>query len=138
MLSSQLGQKRGNDMRNQISLYIGVITLLASSTTAHADLATKRAPTRIDFNRMIDEGNAKRQELQQDMNAASPDADAAVPSATTAAKKANRNNVSDFLDLEIGVGEAPSMVDRRFDSVGPARVVRPADLRELIEEGQGS
>ncbi|NJL26170.1 MAG: hypothetical protein HC902_14120 [Calothrix sp. SM1_5_4] len=103
------------------------ITLLFSSA-AFADLANHKSPTRIDFNQMIDEANLQKQALHKEV------ASKSAAKNSKSAKKDDKNNVIDFIDVEVGVGQAPSLVDRRFDSVGEPAVI---DITKLSKIGGG-
>lgn len=89
-------------------------SLIVSALLGSVAFAEGKAATRIDFNKMIDENNVQRGELQQTISA-----DAAKASA----RKQDRSKVIDFIDVEVGVGQTPAVTDRRFDSVGEPTVV---------------
>lgn len=94
-------------MNKQIQIIVLVIAAVMGSTV----FADGKPITRIDFNKMIDENNMKKKELHQEMGE------------IETAKKSDRDETIDFIDVEIGVGQSPSVVDRRFDSIGAAQVV---------------
>lgn len=93
------------------ALAITLFSLLPS--LGFADLGHK-APLKVDFHNMIVNSYHERASLANKVN----DDVAALPAPSAQDKDAKR--VTDFVDVEIGWGEAPKMVDRRFDSVGPA------------------
>lgn len=86
-----------------------VATLL--SVNASADLANK-APLKADFRSMIDNTYSERTTLANGVNE-----NIAHKRQQPLKKDADQRRVTDFVDVEIGWGEAPQMVDRRFDSV---------------------
>jgi len=88
-----------------------IITLAAVS--AHADLGSK-APLKADFRGMIDSSYTERTSLANGVNTKIADETKAEQAK---AKKNDSQRVTDFVDVEIGWGEAPAMVDRRFDSI---------------------
>ena len=85
------------------------MALLGSSAFAEG-----KAATRIDFNKMIDENNVHRNELQENLKAASN---------KEPQRKMDRSKVIDFIDVEVGVGQTPAVSDRRFDSTSAPLVV---------------
>lgn len=85
---------------------------------AQAQFNEKKAPTRIDFNRMINDNNNTRSELKKDID---QKANAAASEEDDAQVATDKKKVVDFVDVEVGWGENPPVVDRRFDSVGEAR-----------------
>jgi hypothetical protein len=94
-----------------------VMSLAMLGTSAMADMAVKKEATRIDFNKMIDENNSQRADLQKDI--ANKDAQKTDAQETESDKK----KVYDFVDMEVSAGKARPVVDRRFNSVGQPRVV---------------
>lgn len=97
-------------MKHKFQMLALVMAAVFSSTV----FADSKPVTRIDFNKMIDENNMKKSELQNDEI---PVANARAP------KKDDKGKVIDFIDVEIGVGQTPTLTDRRFDSVGAPKVV---------------
>jgi len=87
-----------------------LIMAVLFSVNAQADLGTK-APLKADFRSLIDNSYQERSFLA---NGVSEEV-ARRPKAEK--KNADTRRVTDFVDVEIGWGEAPKMVDRRFDSV---------------------
>jgi hypothetical protein len=105
-------------MKAQYKILAAVIATLACGT-AFADLPQKAA-TRIEFNSMIDQNNADKQDLQKTV-AGKADDDSTV----TAAVPADKKKVMDLVDVEVGVVEdRPVVMDRRYNSVS-APVVAP-------------
>ncbi|HMN68932.1 MAG TPA: hypothetical protein PKC28_10375 [Bdellovibrionales bacterium] len=103
-------------MKAQVrTLLLAIFSLSAVAATAD-EMPTKTA-TRIDFNRMIDENNSARTDLKKDIDQAAQDRQS-----PTRGEPADRAKVIDFIDVEVGVGEAPQTADRRFNSVNAARV----------------
>lgn len=95
------------------------------SLAALAESPVSKSALRVDFNKMIEENNVQRKEIKQDV-------DAAVADEKVQQKTADKSKAIDFIDVEIGVGQAPSVVDRRYDSVGEPRLA-PASLTQSIE-----
>jgi hypothetical protein len=99
-------------MKTHIMIIAAAMTSVGS--IAFADLPQKAA-TRIEFNSIIDQNNAEKQDLQKTVynKADSEDAkDAAAPAA-------DQKRVMDLVDIEVGVSEdRPVVVDRRYNSVG--------------------
>ena len=86
---------------------------LSAAPVAHAELGDK-APLQVDFNKMIVNTNQKKKALAAGIKKTinGEDTKAAAKDST------DTNRVSNFVDVEIGWGKAPRVVDRRFDSVG--------------------
>lgn len=97
---------------------MSLIVIASFSVVGHAGSSVSKGNTRIDFNRMIDDNNNTRNELQKDIDVK---ANAALASQDTAADRAK---VVDFVDVELGWGETAPLVDRRFNSVGEATVYK--------------
>jgi len=102
-------------MKHNIQLLALVIAAVFSSTA----FSDSKPVTRIDFNNLIDANNQKKIELQ---NESAPVANVQAP------KKDDKGKVIDFIDVEIGVGQTPTLTDRRFDSVDAPKVV---DLKNI-------
>ncbi len=101
-------------MENRIlKLSIGTL-LMFGGAMASADSIGSKARLKVDFNKMIQETNIQKSELKAEL--------------TNEVKvreenlKSQEKTVSDFVDMELEIGEAPSapVVDRRFDSVDDA------------------
>lgn len=86
------------------TLAIALITLIPS--LGFADLG-KKEPLKVDFHNMIVNSYHERAALATDVSKDEKNNQA----------QADAKRVTDFVDIEIGCGEAPKMVDRRFDSV---------------------
>ena len=111
-----------------------ILTLILGAALVpmvHADVTTTKPALKVDFNRMIDDGNGKKDELHKavDQHASITEQDE---------KKLQKKAVTDFIDVEVSWGangdQAP-VVDRRFDSVGearPANITALFDVRSLI------
>ncbi len=84
------------------------------SVNAYADLGHK-APLKADFRSMIDDTYSERTSLANGVNE-----NIAQKRPTALIKDADSRRVTDFVDVEIGWGETPKMVDRRFDSISEA------------------
>ena len=111
----------------KVSMTIAALMLSTVSVSAFAGGTTKQA-LQVDFNRMIEDNNSHRAEMRKDINAKAHALDEAE-------HKAEKEKVINFVDVEVGWGEAPPIVDRRYDSVGEARVY---NLNEGDLENHGS
>lgn len=86
-----------------------LIILMMLGSVATAAEVSERVPMRIDFNGMIDQNNRAKTELKKDIDTQTQGAELE--------KHAEKAKVIDFVDVELGWGEAPKVVDRRYDSV---------------------
>lgn len=91
------------------------VSLIFAALLGGQAFAEGKQATRIDFNKMIDENNVHRNELQDGLKNASTQ---------EPQRKMDRSKVIDFIDVEVGVGQTPAVSDRRFDSVGEPTVVQ--------------
>lgn len=98
------------------------------SSAAFAESTATKAALRVDFNRMIEDNNTAKAEIKKDI-------DVKAQALHNASVDAERAKVIDFVDVEVGWGEAPPIVDRRYDSTGPARVY---NMNEIDLENQES
>lgn len=92
---------------------ISLFGVVLFSSTAFAE---EKSATRIKFNELIDDNNLKRAELSK-----------RVEAQKTRDESKEKSDVIDFINLEVGIGEAPALVDRRYNNVGAIKVVRIAD-----------
>lgn len=99
-----------------------LIAALMVSAAAHAELG-KKAPLKADFNALITNSYHERSDLANGVNDSIEQN--VEPVATS--NKADTQRVTDFVDVEIGWGQAPAVVDRRFDSVAAPVVAGPAN-----------
>jgi hypothetical protein len=111
-------------MGQQIRI-IAIIAIVFTSCAALAEAPVSKSALRVDFNKMIEDNNNQRKDLHQDIDVRADD-ESAQPQA--AVKKDDKGKVIDFIDVEVGVGQAPSVVDRRYDSVGEPKLADPAEL----------
>jgi hypothetical protein len=100
-------------MKRELKIALASLAVVLGST-AFADM-TSKPQTRIDFNKLIDESNANKNDLYKDM--------AQNRKTKSQAEKKDKDEVIDFIDVEVGIGQSPNLVDRRYDSVGEARTV---------------
>jgi hypothetical protein len=107
------------------SLTIASLLLTFSASAFAGGTATKQA-LQVDFNRMIEDNNAHQAEIRNDINAKAQ--------ALDEEQQAEKQKVINFVDVEVGWGEAPPVVDRRYDSVGEARIYKMSEA----SENQGS
>lgn len=118
-------------MKTQYKIVAVVIASLISSG-AFADSIMKKPTTRIDFNKMIDENNNDKSDLQKSV-ATTSDQDAEQAAST------EQQKVMDFVDVEVGMGQARPVVDRRFNSVGEAKVEKRFSVSaEEMNENSGT
>lgn len=95
-----------------------VVTFSLYSALSFAGTVTVRKPVvnkeplKVDFHQMIVTSGEEKRQLQQDITAEDT-AEKEVSKAEAYAKQKQEQKVIDFVDVEIGVGEAPAMVDRR-------------------------
>lgn len=108
--------------------------ILLFSVSAFAGETPTKQALQVDFNRMIEDNNTSRNEMRKDINAK---ADKAVEAHAKADTQADKKKVINFVDVEVGWGEAPPIVDRRYDSVGEARVynMNEDDLKNRENQG---
>lgn len=78
-----------------------------STSVAMAEFE-KHSPTQIDFNKMIELNNQQVREKKKEI---SQNGFGARPSN----QRDDSKVVTDFLDVEVGWGEAPQVVDRRYN-----------------------
>lgn len=96
--------------------FLVMVTISMFSVNAMAELTQKKEVTRIDFNKMIDENNSERADLQREI------VKKEVSVNEDGATDAEKQKVYDFVDMEVGSGKTRPVVDRRFNSVGTPRV----------------
>lgn len=74
-----------------------------------------KEPLKVDFHNMIVSTGEEKKQLQQDIVAEDTAQEQQIESAKNEAylKQKEEQKVIDFVDVEIGLGEAPAMVDRR-------------------------
>ena len=96
-----------------------LLAVVMIGTAAHADLGRK-APLKADFHSMIVDSQQERNGLAKGVTKS-----IVHNKATKSRTQNDQNRVTDFVDVEIGWGEAPQMVDRRFDSVGAPVLALP-------------
>ncbi len=73
----------------------------------------------IDFNNLIEDGMEQKAEIHQKL----------TESMAETSVESERKMVMDFVDIEIGWGEIPPVVDRRFDNYG-----KPAPLTVEVSD----
>jgi hypothetical protein len=66
---------------------------------------------------MIEDNNTAKEVIKKDI-------DLKAAALQKEQEDAERAKVIDFVDVEVGWGEAPPIVDRRYDSVGDARLYK--------------
>jgi|FLYM01.1.fsa_nt_gi hypothetical protein len=96
-------------MKAQMMNLMISLAMLGTSVSAFAEFE-KHAPAKINFNQMIEENHQESGSLQADL---SRKGFGQKPKANSPKDK----RVTDFIDTEIGWGEAPKIVDRRYNSV---------------------
>ena len=105
-------------MKNGQKIFAAVVITMMSSF-AFADPSAQKPVTRIDFNKMIDEGNTNKNQLQKTV-----DEDIAKQPVVGNRIQEDKAKVLDFIDVEIGLSEQRPVVDRRFNSVGEPRIAK--------------
>jgi hypothetical protein len=94
------------------------LLLIALQVFAKQERALTKEPLRVDFNAMIEDSRHDQKALHRAK--VSQRGQEKAPTEPRAATE----DVLDFIDMEVRVGNKPQpIVDRRFDSVGEARVV---------------
>lgn len=96
---------------------ITIAGILLFSVSAFAGETPTKQALQVDFNRMIEDNNTSRAEMRKDINEK-------AQTAEQAKTKVDKSKVINFVDVEVGWGEAPPVVDRRYDSVGEARIYK--------------
>ncbi len=91
-----------------------LLLTLSFSTSAFAEFE-KHEPAKINFNQMIEANHRENLKIQDDLSRKGF-------GQRPAGHKKMKKQVTDFLDAEVGWGEAPKVVDRRFNSVGEPKV----------------
>lgn len=107
-----------------------IILSIGFSSWAFADLGRK-APLKADFHNMIVNSDSERQSLANGINDDIVSNDKEAEPSESKKSLAEKKKVTDFIDVEIGWGEQPKMVDRRFDSINTPspvqeKAVKPA------------
>lgn len=97
---------------------IAILALSIYSAASFAGQVTIRKPVvnkealNVNFHEMIVSTGEEKKQLQEDIMA-QDNAEAEVAKEDAYKKQKQEQKVIDFVDVEIGVGEAPAMVDRR-------------------------
>ncbi|HAG91363.1 MAG TPA: hypothetical protein DCL41_05800 [Bdellovibrionales bacterium] len=91
-----------------ISKILFSLALGTLSSTCFADLNTHKPNTIINFNQMIEANQEKASELKEEL---AQEGFGVRPKEISNSKK----KVYDLIDAELGWGEAPQVVDRRFN-----------------------
>lgn len=100
---------------------VAMLLLSAYSAMSFANTVIVRKPVvnkeplKVDFHNMIVTTGEEKRQLQQDITAQDRAEEKVGETAKADAlkKQKEEQKVIDFVDVEIGVGEAPAMVDRR-------------------------
>lgn len=104
-------------MKRQLTYLMLVSMVISGSMASAKSLMPSKKSMQVDFNRMIHEGELAKRNLHEkfDGRAQLEPADIDV--------EEQRQEVIDFVDVEIGLGSDPEpVVDRRFDSVDAPRI----------------
>lgn len=113
-------------MRAQ-NLLMGILLFVAMPMASAETLLPAKPGLRADFNKMIDEGNHNKKNLQQVI-----EKKAVVQAELEEENAADRKKVIDFVDVEVGWGNEPgTVVDRRFDSVSEPQIFDVTTLFDL-------
>lgn len=103
-----------------------ILTILSLTTTVAMAEFEKHSPVQVDFNQMIESSAQETKELKKDLSAEG----IGRQEETRIAKK---KRVTDFLDVEVGWGEAPRVVDRRFNSIDEEPQAMDTQIATQIE-----
>lgn len=113
-------------MRAQ-NIFLGLILMSAMPLASAETLLPVKPGLRADFNKMIDEGNHNKKNLQQAI-----EKKAVVQAELEEESAADRKKVIDFVDVEVGWGNEPgTVVDRRFDSINEPKIFDISSLFDL-------
>ncbi len=96
-----------------LGLY-SAVSFGATNITIRKPVVMKES-LKVDFHNMIVSSGEEKKQLQQDITAKDTLAEQKIEAASNEVyqKQKDEQKVIDFVDVEIGVGEAPAMVDRR-------------------------
>lgn len=108
-------------MTRSIAKMIFLSAALLNSFFALSEWIEKPSST-INFNSMIDEAQTERNSIAENLNQSLAE-HSEKNKPPVEQKTSEDKTVTDFVDVELGWGEAPKMVDRRFNSEGGATVV---------------
>ena len=124
------------NMKKALLMIASLLSMKAAAVDS-TDLQNQKSSDKIDFNHLIEEGNEKKQELTW-----KEDAKTEEEKSGPEISASERKSVVDFIDVEVGVGKVPSVVgvDRRYNSVGEAKVVdiNKLEVRLLKSKRKGS
>lgn len=109
-----------------------LLSLTLLSSIALADSTMQKPVTRIDFNKMIDEGQSRESELQKSVS------HKVAKKALVKRIKSDKIKVLDFIDVEMNLGENRPVVDRRFNSIGAAKIVQVDQLKVQVLPKNGA
>ena len=94
------------------ALVIFYSTFSFAGTVTIRKPVVNKEPLKVDFHEMIVTTGEEKKQLHEDITAQDT-AEAEVLKEEAYKKQKQEQKVIDFVDVEIGVGEAPAMVDRR-------------------------
>ncbi len=94
-----------------LSLSLYSVLSFAGTVTIRKPVVNKE-PLKVDFHQMIVVTGEQKRQLQEDITAQDT-ATKELSRAEAHKKQQQEQKVIDFVDVEIGLGEAPAMVDRR-------------------------
>jgi hypothetical protein len=106
--------KKQKSREKVMKQYLFIMSVALFSSLAAAKIGDKE-PLKVDFRSLIDNTSAEKTELASGVNDSITQKKSQNKSAT--------DRVSDFVDVEIGWGKAPAVVDRRFDSTGEPVII---------------
>lgn len=101
-----------------------IVSMISGSVFAES---IQKPSTHIDFNKMIEDNNSSKQDLQKIVS------NKMEVESNQAEENADKQKVMDLVDVEIGIGQDRPVVDRRFNSVGEA-VVAPEFSVKLVDD----
>lgn len=121
-------------MKTQFGIAGLLISALITSS-AFADSLIQKPVTRIDFNKMIDENDNSKMDLEKSVNTQMAD----IPVTNNDRVTDDKSSVMDFVDVEIGLGEDRPVVDRpvvdrRYNSVGEPRIATEFNVQMVANK----
>jgi hypothetical protein len=106
----------------------GILLAVISATGAYATDLGRKPASDIDFNRIIQANKSDQENLQKQI------ADRASKDATTKPDVSEQNKVMEMVNVEVSSGKSQPVVDRRFNSVGEARVMKTTPITQVVSQ----
>ncbi len=105
-------------MKAQYKIMGLVIASVISTSVFAVEPVAPKPVTRIDFNKMIDQNNGDKSDLQKSVDVGM---DKSADNSAVNVQE-DKNKVLDFIDVEVGMGPQRPIVDRRFNSTDAPRI----------------